>query len=34
MQLMLDYGFDYSSNFFDDDSPYIHTVDGKQTKLV
>ena len=34
MQLMLDYDFNYSSNFFDDDSPYLHVVDGKQTKLV
>lgn len=34
MDLMLEYGFEYSSNFFDDDSPYLHVVNGKQTDLV
>lgn len=34
MELMLENGFDYSSNFFDDDSPYLHHVDGKPTRLV
>jgi peptidoglycan/xylan/chitin deacetylase (PgdA/CDA1 family) len=34
MPMLVEYGFDYSSNFFDDDSPYIHTVDGKKTKIV
>lgn len=34
MQMLVDYGFDYSSNFFDDDSPYIHTVDGRRTRIV
>lgn len=34
MSLMLEYGFDYSSNFFDDDSPYLHEVDGQRTRLV
>lgn len=34
MPLLVEHGFDYSSNFFDDDSPYIHTVGGKQTKIV
>ena len=34
MPLLLEYDFDYSSNFFDDDSPYLHEVDGKDTKIV
>lgn len=34
MPLLVEYGFDYSSNFFDDDSPYMHTVDGHETKIV
>lgn len=34
MQLLVDYGFDYSSNFFDDDSPYLLTVDGRKTDIV
>ena len=34
MPMLVEYGFDYSSNFFDDDSPYIHTVEGKKTRLV
>jgi len=34
MPMLVEYGFDYSSNFFDDDSPYIHTVAGKRTKIV
>ncbi|MCB5410766.1 polysaccharide deacetylase family protein [Pseudogemmobacter faecipullorum] len=34
MDLMLEYGFEYSSNFFDDDSPYLHVVKGRQTDLV
>lgn len=28
------YGFDYSSNFFDDDSPYLLTINGKRTSIV
>ncbi len=32
--LLLEYGFSYSSNYFDDDSPYLHVVDGKETDLV
>jgi peptidoglycan/xylan/chitin deacetylase (PgdA/CDA1 family) len=34
MPMLVEYDFDYSSNFFDDDSPYIHTVDGKMTRIV
>ena len=34
MPMLVEYGFDYSSNFFDDDSPYLHTVEGQQTKIV
>ena len=34
MPMLVEYGFDYSSNFFDDDSPYLHEVEGKQTKIV
>ena len=34
MPMLVEYGFDYSSNFFDDDSPYLHDVDGKPTKIV
>jgi peptidoglycan/xylan/chitin deacetylase (PgdA/CDA1 family) len=34
MDLLLEYGFGYSSNFFDDDSPYLHVVDEKLSKLV
>lgn len=34
MTLMRDYGFGYSSNFFDDDSPYLLEVDGKLTDIV
>ena len=34
MPMLVEYGFDYSSNFFDDDSPYLHDVDGIETKIV
>jgi peptidoglycan/xylan/chitin deacetylase (PgdA/CDA1 family) len=34
MPMLVEYGFDYSSNFFDDDSPYLHEVDGEPTKIV
>lgn len=34
MKLLLEYGFGYSSNFFDDDSSYLHRVDGRETDLV
>lgn len=34
MDLIQEYGFSYSSNFFDDDSPYLHTINGKQTDIV
>jgi peptidoglycan/xylan/chitin deacetylase (PgdA/CDA1 family) len=34
MGLLLEYGFSYSSNFFDTDAPYLHVVDGRETDLV
>lgn len=34
MGLLQEYGFSYSSNYFDTDSPYLHIVDGKQTDLI
>ncbi|MDJ1159592.1 polysaccharide deacetylase [Chelatococcus sp. SYSU_G07232] len=34
MSLLVEYGFDYSSNFFDDDAPYLHRHDGRRTRLV
>lgn len=34
MPLLIEKGFGYSSNFFDDDSPYLHEVDGVRTGLV
>jgi len=34
MDLLLEKGFRYSSNFFDDDTPYLHVVDGKRSDLV
>jgi len=34
MPMLVEYGFDYSSNFFDDDSPYLHEVEGQETKIV
>ena len=34
LPLLLEKGFSYSSNMFDDDSPYLYEVDGKVTDLV
>lgn len=34
MGLLLEYGFQYSSNFFDRDSPYRHEVGGKPVNLI
>lgn len=34
MPLLVEKGFRYSSNFFDDDSPYLHTVEGERTDIV
>lgn len=34
LQLIREYGFDYSSNFFDDDSPYLLRIDGVRTDIV
>jgi peptidoglycan/xylan/chitin deacetylase (PgdA/CDA1 family) len=32
--LLKEYGFAYSSNFFDDDSPYLLEIDGERTDIV
>jgi len=34
MPLLVEKGFRYSSNFFDDDSPYLHVVEGRQSDIV
>ena len=34
MDLLLEHGFRYSSNFFDRDEPYRHVVNGKRTDLI
>jgi peptidoglycan/xylan/chitin deacetylase (PgdA/CDA1 family) len=34
MRLLLEYGFLYSSNFFDRDEPYKHVVHGRKTDLI
>lgn len=34
LSLLLEYGFSYSSNYFDTDAPYLHEVDGTLTDLV
>jgi peptidoglycan/xylan/chitin deacetylase (PgdA/CDA1 family) len=34
MSLLQEYGFSYSSNFFDTDCPYLHAYEGKITDLV
>lgn len=34
LSLLREYGFGYSSNYFDDDSPYLHRVDGDLTDIV
>jgi peptidoglycan/xylan/chitin deacetylase (PgdA/CDA1 family) len=34
LKLIQEYGFSYSSNFFDDDSPYLLEIDGKTTDIV
>ncbi|MGE0716039.1 MAG: polysaccharide deacetylase [Alphaproteobacteria bacterium] len=34
LPLLQEKQFSYSSNFFDDDSAYLHVIDGKQTDLV
>jgi peptidoglycan-N-acetylglucosamine deacetylase len=34
MRLLIEYGFLYSSNFFDCDEPYKHVVDGVKTGLI
>jgi peptidoglycan/xylan/chitin deacetylase (PgdA/CDA1 family) len=32
--MLAEYGFGYSSNYFDDDSPYLHRIDGTLTEIV
>src|SRR5207237_7959826 len=32
--LLNEYGFRYTSNFMDDDGPYLHAIDGRPTTLV
>lgn len=32
--LIRDYGFSYSSNFFDDDSPYLLEIEGRRSEVV
>lgn len=34
MRLIKEYKFDYSSNFFDDDSPYLLEIEGEKTQIV
>jgi len=34
LDLIKEYGFDYSSNFFDDDSPYLLEIGGQRTDIV
>ncbi len=34
LDLIREYGFDYSSNFFDDDSPYLLEIGGRRTDIV
>ena len=34
LQLIKEYGFQYSSNFFDDDLPYLLEIDGELTEIV
>jgi peptidoglycan/xylan/chitin deacetylase (PgdA/CDA1 family) len=34
LTLLEEYRFGYSSNYFDDDSPYLHVIDGRRTDIV
>jgi peptidoglycan/xylan/chitin deacetylase (PgdA/CDA1 family) len=34
LRLLREYGFGYSSNYFDDDAPYLHRLDGELTDIV
>lgn len=34
LPLLEQYGFLYSSNLMDDDAPYLHKLDGRETRLV
>ena len=34
LELLQEYGFGYSSNYFDDDSPYLQVINGNLTDIV
>ena len=34
LSLLKEYGFGYSSNYFDDDSPYVHRIAGEVSNIV
>ena len=34
LELLQEYWFGYSSNYFDDDSPYLHVINGNLTDIV
>ena len=34
LSLLEQHGFKYSSNMMDDDAPYLHSIDGRRTRLV
>lgn len=34
LSLLQEYGFGYSSNYFDDDSPYVHHINGRISNIV
>jgi len=34
LRMLAEYGFGYSSNYFDDDSPYLHRIDRQLTDIV
>jgi peptidoglycan-N-acetylglucosamine deacetylase len=34
LDLIKEYGFSYSSNFFDNDSPYLLNINGQQTEII
>ena len=34
LALLQEYGFGYSSNYFDDDSPYLHVIEGEVSGIV
>ncbi|MDP6588735.1 MAG: polysaccharide deacetylase [Alphaproteobacteria bacterium] len=34
LSLLKEFGFGFSSNYFDDDSPYLHSIDGELSDIV